>query len=233
MQNKFEELTLPNNSEVSIKENILIVKKWNWEYEDCLSFQKQAQQFIQRNRNLKVYIFCNHPHVFTLGRGNERGVEGLVKLTPEQSQLVKYPIVPIHRGGGITFHYPGQWIFYPIVALKESYSLEDLTNWLLKSVRDVLTTELKLENVITANRLMGVWMNKSKIASIGIGISKFVTEHGLALNLLNDEEMFLELKKINPCGIDPTTYITAESQLSGTSENLIERFHQAFIQSKI
>ena len=76
-------------------------------------------------------------------------------------------------------------------------------------------------------------MNKSKIASIGIGISKFVTEHGLALNLLNDEEMFLELKKINPCGIDPTTYITAESQLSGTSENLIERFHQAFIQSKI
>lgn len=233
MDNEFSSLKLPIDCSTEIKENILIVKKWNWEYEDCLKFQKQAQIFIQQNRNLKIYIFCNHPHVFTLGRGNERGVEGLVKLTEEQKSLVKYPIVPIHRGGGITFHYPGQWIFYPIVALKESYSLEDLTNWLLKSVRDVLTTELNLKNVITANRLMGVWMNKSKLASIGIGISKFVTEHGLALNLLDDKEMFLELRKINPCGIDPTTYITAESQIEGSSDNLIERFHQAFIKEKI
>jgi lipoyl(octanoyl) transferase len=77
---------------------------------------------------------------------------------------------------------------------------------------------------------MGVWKNKSKLASIGIGLSKFVTEHGLALNLVNDEDMFNEVKKINPCGIDPTTYITVESLIENVdSSKLIENFHKAFV----
>jgi lipoate-protein ligase B len=232
MLNRFSEIELPKLCESEIKDNILLVKKWNWEYDQALSFQKKAQSFIQKNRDLKIYIFCNHPHVFTMGRGNERGVEGLVELTDEQENIVKYPIYKIHRGGGITFHYPGQWIFYPIVAVKESYPLDKLTDWMLKSVKEVLTNDLKLEDVICANKLMGVWKNKSKLASIGIGVSKFVTEHGLALNLLNDEDMFNEVKKINPCGIDPTTYITAQSQMENVdTSTLIEKFHNAFVES--
>lgn len=230
MPSRFSKVELPKECEAEIRENILLVKKWNWEYDQALAFQKHAQSFIQNNRDLKIYIFCNHPHVFTMGRGNERGVNGLVELSEEQKSLVKYPIYNIHRGGGITFHYPGQWIFYPIVAIKESYPLDKLTDWMLKSVRDVLTSELGIEKVITANKLMGVWKNKSKLASIGVGLSKFVTEHGLALNLMNDSDMFNEVKKINPCGIDPTTYITAESQLESVdTSKLIERFHTAFI----
>ena len=230
MPSRFCEVELPSSCESEIKGNTLLVKKWNWNYDQALAFQKHAQSFIQKNRDLKIYIFCNHPHVFTMGRGNERGIDGLVVLTEKQQKLVKYPIHKIHRGGGITFHYPGQWIFYPIIAVKESYPLGDLTCWMLKSVRDVLTNEFHIENVITANKLMGVWKNKSKLASIGIGLSKFVTEHGLALNLVNDEDMFNEVKKINPCGIDPTTYITVESQMENVdSSKLIEKFHKAFV----
>jgi lipoyl(octanoyl) transferase len=232
MSNRFSEIELPSSCESEVRNNTLLVKKWNWDYEKALAFQKQAQAFIQKNRDLKIYIFCNHPHVFTMGRGNERGIEGLVELTNEQRKSIKYPVHKIHRGGGITFHYPGQWIFYPIVAVKESFSLGDLTCWMLKSVRDVLTNELGIQDVITANKLMGVWKNKSKLASIGVGLSKFVTEHGLALNVLNDENMFNELKKINPCGIDPTTYITAESQMSDVDpKDLIEKFHKAFVRT--
>ena len=232
MPNRFSEIELPSSCESEIKGSILLVKKWSWDYEKALAFQKLAQSFIQKNRDLKIYIFCNHPHVFTMGRGNERGIQGLTDLTDEQKKIVKYPIHKIHRGGGITFHYPGQWIFYPILAVKESFSLGDLTCWMLKSVRDVLTNEFGIQDVITANKLMGVWKNKSKLASIGVGLSKFVTEHGLALNVLDDESMFIELKKINPCGIDPTTYITAESQMSETnSKDLIERFHRAFVKN--
>lgn len=234
MDSRFQEVELPKDSDIEFIENIMLVKKWNWPYDQALAFQKHAQGFIQKNRDLKIYIFCNHPHVFTMGRGNERGVDGLVELSEEQKSLVKFPIYQIHRGGGITFHYPGQWIFYPIVAIKESFPLDKLTDWMLKSVRDVLQSELGLENVITANKLMGVWKNKSKLASIGIGISKFVTEHGLALNLLDDTDMFNEVKKINPCGIDPTTYITAESQMSNIDSNeLIEKFHRAFVEQII
>lgn len=228
--NQFSELDIPQDLEYEVRDSILMLKKWNWNYEDCLKFQKKAQAFIQVNRKLKIYIFCNHPHCFTMGRGNERGVEGLVDLTESEKKSVKFPVYNIHRGGGITFHYPGQWIFYPIVALKESYNLCHLTNWMLKSVKTVLTEDFEIPNVITANKLMGVWKDKSKLASIGIGISKFVTEHGLALNLLEDKEMFFELRKINPCGINPTTYITAESQMNEIPNEFIESFHHAFVQ---
>ncbi len=74
----FELLSFPADSEVYLKEKTLYVKKWNWEFETCLDFQKAAQKIIQSNRDFKVYIFCNHPHCFTLGRGNERGQADLV-----------------------------------------------------------------------------------------------------------------------------------------------------------
>lgn len=226
---EFAEKYAPTGSDIFLKDNVLSIKKWNWDYSDCLFFQKLCQKYIQNNRKDKIYIFTNHPHVFTLGRGNERGVENLKDLTAEQEKALGFPLHKIHRGGGITFHYPGQWIFYPIVAISEAYTLEQHTNWLLKSVKDVLTHDFKIEGVITANKLMGVWKDRAKLASIGVGLSKFVTEHGLALNINYDQKMFDEVRKINPCGIDPTTYTTVESFIK--NENLLDDFHRKYLAS--
>lgn len=225
---QFAEKYAPADSDISLKDNFLVIKKWNWDYSDCLFFQKLSQKYIQNNRKDKIYIFTNHPHVFTLGRGNERGVEDLKDLTPEQEKTLGFPLHKIHRGGGITFHYPGQWIFYPIVAIGQEYTLEKHTNWLLKSVRDVLVEDFNIENVITANKLMGVWKDRAKLASIGVGLSRFVTEHGLALNVNFDDKMFNEVNKINPCGISPTTYTTVDS-LVDNKESLLDRFHNFYI----
>lgn len=233
MKSRFSNLQIPAGVCSEIFENILIIKKWNWDYSECLDFQKKAQSFIQENRDLKIYIFCNHPHCFTLGRGNERGQEKLVAFDPSIISNLDFPMFNIYRGGGITFHYPGQWIFYPIVAIKESLSLEDLSCWLLKSTKKILTDKFNISDVVTATKLMGVWRNRQKLASIGIGINRFVTEHGLALNLVYDEKMFTELKKINPCGINPETYISADSFIESTDMNLIESFHDSFIESII
>lgn len=228
----FAQTYVPNDAEVSLNENLLTLKKWNWDYLDCLFFQKLAQKFVQANRKAKIYIFTNHPHVFTLGRGNERGVENLKDLTENQEKLLAFPLHRIHRGGGITFHFPGQWIFYPIVSINQDYTLEKHTSWLLKSVRDVLDLDFGIDKVITANKLMGIWRDRTKLASIGVGISKFVTEHGLALNINHDQKMFDEVNKINPCGISPTIYTTADS-LVENKENLLERFHNFYLKRNI
>lgn len=225
---KFVEKCRPSEADITIINNTLLIKKWNWYYLDCLNFQKQAQEYILKNRKDKIYIFTNHPHVFTLGRGNERGVEDLSELTSEQIEKLGFPLHKIHRGGGITFHFPGQWIFYPIVSINESYTLENHSNWLLKSVRDVLDFDFGIDNVITANKLMGVWKDRAKLASIGLGLSRFITEHGLALNIYHDKKMFDEVYKINPCGISPTTYTTVDSLIKN-NENLLNKFHEAYI----
>lgn len=225
----FSELEVPNNSDIKVSEGYLLIKKWNWDFDDCLSFQKRAQTFIQKNRSLKIYIFCNHPHLFTLGRGNERGQDELVDFDPKLASQLAFPIHKIHRGGGITFHFPGQWIFYPIVSINQKYTLDDHMCWLLKSVKENLRDNFGIDKVMATKKLMGVWFGRQKLASIGVGLNRFVTEHGVALNLIYDSKMFDEVKKINPCGINPTTYTALDKISEIPSKDLIESFHETFI----
>jgi lipoate-protein ligase B len=225
----FSELNLPTNCHLNVEKNILYLTKWNWDYQECLLFQKEAQELIRNNRDHKIYIFTNHPHCFTLGRGNERGQDDLVDFDPALESRLNFPIHRIHRGGGITFHFPGQWIFYPIVSINQKYSLDDHMCWMLKSVKEILRDEFGLEKAMAAKKLMGVWLDRQKLASIGVGLNRFVTEHGLALNLIHDSKMFDEVKKINPCGINPTTYISLDEVIKTDATNLILNFHELYI----
>lgn len=222
---------LPKDASIVESENQLILTKWNWDFKECETFQERAREFVEKNKNYKIYIFTNHPHVFTLGRGNERGREDLIDFDEGLINSLPYPVYKIHRGGGITFHYPGQWIAYPIVAVNKNYTLDDHMCWLLKNTKAILTDELGIENVITAQKLMGVWKDKKKLASIGVGLKKFVTLHGLALNLIYDKEMFDALKLINPCGMNSETYICADQFVE--DDNLLEKFHNIFVNKLI
>ena len=82
---------------------------------------------------------------------------------------------------------------------------------------------------MATKKLMGIWHGRNKLASIGVGVNRFVTEHGLALNLKFDEAMLLELQKISPCGINPTTYSCVDNILPLKSDKLIERFHEEYL----
>ena len=224
---KFSELEIPDGAESKIFKDILIIEKWNWEYSDFLSFQKTAQHFISKNKNLAVYIFCNHPHVYTIGRGNERGEEQLVEY--DKRSDLPFELFEIHRGGGITFHHPGQWIFYPIKLIKESYTLDDHMCWLLKSVAGALKESYSLSNVLTAKKLMGIWLAKKKIASIGVGLNRFVSEHGLALNIYFDSQAKLGLNAIHPCGLTSETYCSLSDYYDISQESAIKNFHTSFL----
>lgn len=171
-----------------------------------LAWDKQEQYFhsaieakAQGDEPANVLIFCEHPHVLTLGRNGDTH-NLLYSETFLQEQGVS--LYRTNRGGDVTYHGPGQIVGYPIFDLEQFglglkqyiYLMEEAIIRLLNSYG--LTGE-RLEGAT------GVWLDKDKsararkICAIGVRSSRFVTMHGFALNVNTDLSYF---RLINPCG---------------------------------
>ncbi len=149
--------------------------------------------------NNQSIIFCEHPHVYTLGKhGNNTNL----LISDEMLKKINATYYHIDRGGDITYHGPGQIVGYPIIDLELcELSLKDYVFQLEQSVINTL------ENYqIKATRLQGasgVWLDVDvpgrtrKICAIGVKASRYVTMHGFAFNINTDLNYF---NYINPCG---------------------------------
>ena len=135
-------------------------------------------------------LLLEHPHVYTLGRG------------ADERYLLAPPFgVPIHRvsrGGQVTYHGPGQLVGYPILKLEGTD--RDVICYLRK-LEDAMINALATFGIAARRRqgLTGVWVGPLKIASIGVGLRRWVTLHGFALNVETDLRYF---DAIVPCGIE-------------------------------
>lgn len=135
-------------------------------------------------------LLLEHEPVYTIGR------------TPDQSSLrdagaLPHPVVQTNRGGQATYHGPGQLVGYPILDLRVRG--QDLHRY-LRGLEDVLIALLG-DYGIEAERSpgqTGVWVGRKKIASIGVGVRRWVSMHGFALNVSGDLAPFTV---ITPCGI--------------------------------
>ncbi len=139
-------------------------------------------------------LFVEHPPVITLGRGGDR--KNLL-LSPEVLHKRGIEFFETNRGGDITYHGIGQLVGYPILDLTGYGS--DL-HQTMRNYEEVIIKTLAAYN-IAATRvkgLTGVWTGSSKIAAIGVGVKKWVSYHGFALNVNNDLDAF---SHIIPCGI--------------------------------
>ncbi len=143
-------------------------------------------------------VFCQHPHVYTLGR---HGKETNMLLTEEQLKRIHAELFHIDRGGDITYHGPGQLVCYPILNLEDLHlGLKVYLNILEEAVIRVCASY-----GISAGRVSGatgVWLSagtpgERKICAMGVRSSHFITMHGLALNVNTDLEYF---RYIHPCG---------------------------------
>ena len=134
-------------------------------------------------------LMLEHPHVFTLGRG------------ADEHFLLKPADVPVYRvsrGGQVTYHGPGQLIGYPILKLEGTD--RDVILYLRRLEQAIIAALARF--AIAASRrdgLTGVWVGSQKIASIGVGIRRWVTLHGFAVNVTTDLSFF---DAIVPCGIE-------------------------------
>lgn len=158
------------------------------DYLQALAWQESLVRQRCQGEGEDTLMLLEHPPVFTLGRGaNDRNV-----LTPQQT-----PVYRVSRGGDVTFHGPGQLVGYPIVDLTTHG--RDVHAY-LRALELVLIDALS-ECGLEAQRksgLTGVWVGEWKIASIGVGVRRWITYHGFALNV-NPELAYFAA--IVPCGL--------------------------------
>jgi lipoyl(octanoyl) transferase len=168
-------------------------------YADALALQRQLVEERRVGRVDDVLLLVEHPHVLTLGVKGDGGRSHI--LAGAEALTAKG--VEVHetgRGGDITYHGPGQVVGYPIVDLKPDRCdvhryIRDLEEVLIRTAADFGITAGRVEG------LTGVWTGpdrRSKLAAIGVRISRWVTSHGFALNVSTDLSFF---DLIVPCGI--------------------------------
>jgi lipoyl(octanoyl) transferase len=162
-------------------------------------FERAVQDKINGKAIQNTVIFCEHPHVITIGKN------GMLSnlLFPEKTlKEKKVELYKVDRGGDVTYHGPGQIVVYPIFDLESfSIGLKDYIH-LLEEVIILAIAKYGIKS----GRLTGasgVWIDagqtgkERKIAAIGVRSSRYVTMHGLALNVNTDLNYF---RLINPCG---------------------------------
>ena len=162
-------------------------------FEDTISKKTQGE------KTENTLIFCEHPHVITIGKN---GLSSNL-LFPEQMLKEKQvELFHVDRGGDITYHGQGQLVGYPIFDLENfSLGLKDYIFRMEECIIKLLETyNIKSERLEGAT---GVWIDTDKpgktrkICAIGVRSSRFVTMHGFALNINTDLSYF---QLINPCG---------------------------------
>jgi lipoyl(octanoyl) transferase len=189
--------------------------EWRWlgrmNFEEALAFQEELVAKKRENPDaIDELLLLEHEPVYTIGR------------TPDQSSLVDtahlpHPLFATNRGGQATYHGPGQLIGYPIIDLRRcGQDLHRYLRWLEGLLIQTLATyEISAR---TRPGLTGVWVDKRKIASIGVGVRHWITMHGFALNVCGDLAPFA---RIIPCGIEGVTMTSVELE-AGKSFSVVD-----------
>ena len=181
----------------------MIDYKVAWDYQEDLLKEMVSRKLsgseIKNSPEAGRLIFCEHPHVYTIGRS---GSEANLLLNEEKLKEIGASFYKINRGGDITYHGPGQLVGYPI------FDLEGLDIGVRKYVflLEEAIIQALAEFHISGDRLegaTGVWLDVKnpskvrKICAIGVRVSRLVSMHGFALNVQSDLDYF---RYINPCG---------------------------------
>ena len=148
---------------------------------------------MREGRERDTWIVVEHPPVITLGRQAKREN---VLLPEEALAALGVDLVPVERGGDVTYHAPGQLVVYPIRKLERFREIVPLVRALEAAVIDTCAAF-----GVTAERWgehAGVWVGSDQICAVGLAVQKMVSLHGIALNVSTD---LTYDRLINPCGL--------------------------------
>lgn len=178
-----------------IKEQLCQVKDLGTiDYADAYQCQMESVKQVLNDETQKL-IFCEHPAVLTLGR---LAVDQHIFATADELNKLGVKVHRIDRGGEVTLHAPGQLVIYPILNLNTWK--KDLHAY-LNSLEEVAIDLLKEFDIVAERNSgkTGVWIQHKKIVSIGVGVKKWISYHGVAINVNTDLKLF---SLIRPCGLD-------------------------------
>lgn len=207
------------NKKVRFEELGLVDYQQAWDYQEKLLAENVTLK--AQNRNLSPeqqqtttnhLLFCQHPHVYTLGKSGH--LENLL-LSETQLSEVNATFYKINRGGDITYHGPGQLVGYPILDLENFFTdihryMRTLEEAIIRTCADYGLTAGRIDG------LTGVWLdfetqqNPRKICALGVKCSRWVTMHGFAFNVNTDLSYF---GNIVPCGISDKAVTSLQQEL--------------------
>ena len=181
-------------------------------YRDTWARQLALVEQRQIGQAPDTLLLVEHPHVFTLGRRREARTNVLAPGDVE--------VIEIERGGDVTYHGPGQIVAYPIVLLEDG---ERDLHAFLRHLEDAVIATCARFGLATGREpgKTGVWLGPAKkICSLGIACRKWVTFHGLALNVTTDLSYFA---RINPCGFEASVMSSLDKLAAGLDPAAVKR----------
>jgi lipoate-protein ligase B len=190
------------------------------DFRQALSWQRGLVKMRREGFARDTIITVEHPPVITVGRDGHE----------ENYRNCKVEPVFIERGGDVTYHGPGQLVAYFIFNLTRRgrdvhQFMSDVQEGIIKFLADYDITARKDEEHT------GVWVADRKIASVGVAIKKWISFHGIALNINTNLEEFTE---INPCGLTAETMTSTEKllgrrlDLAECARQLVARYSEVF-----
>ena len=177
-----------------VSEDIVVNDVGLLEYDRAYRLQMECVEEVLQGGPQRL-IFCEHPPVLTLGRMTK---PDSLLWTPEQLRQAGVSLEKVDRGGDVTLHAPGQLVVYPILDLNR-YG-RDL-HLHLRRLEDVAIGALQHFGVAARREpgQTGVWAGKAKVVSLGIGVKRWVSYHGIGINVSTDLSLFGMIK---PCGLN-------------------------------
>ncbi len=184
------------------------------EYREAWKLQRELHQQRVEGRIPDLLLLLEHPPTITIGRS---GSLDNVLISSKQMVQAGIPLFFIDRGGDVTYHGLGQLVGYPILDLREQGGdlhlyVQKLEEVMIRTLRD-FSIEADLDE-----RHPGVWVKGEEIGAIGLGVKKWVSMHGFALNVNTDLDHFAF---INPCGFSDKR-ATSMSEVIGRKISTVE-----------
>ena len=170
-------------------------------------------------------LFLQHPPVITMGKSGK--IQNV--LAPQTIQEKNIKVIFTDRGGDVTYHGPGQLVVYPILSLRNHGLSVPGYVWKLEETVIRLLAHFGIE-AARMEKLRGVWVGKEKIAALGVHLSRWISKHGLALNVNTNLDPF---DLINPCGTgrratSMARILERELSLEEVESLMIQNFAEVF-----
>jgi len=213
------------NKQVSIKKLGRLAYQEAWAIQEeffnkivSIKLENRKRDKPCRKLTPNYLLFCEHPHVYTLGKS---GTTAHLLASEAMLQAQGVSLYTTNRGGDITYHGPGQLVVYPILDLENFFT--DIHRYLRRLEEAVIATLKDFGLLgIKVPGLTGVWLDHQdqqrirKVCAMGVRTSRWVTMHGLALNINTDLRYF---DQIIPCGIQDKK-VTSMAEALRTQQDL-------------
>ena len=193
------------------------ISKRRISYKIAMKILHKRVELIKKNKGKELLWILEHPLTYT----------AVIRSKNEDILDKKIKVVRTNRGGKITLHNPGQKIVYLVLDLNKRK--KDIRK-LISLIENSIIQFLKISGIIGKEdkKNIGIWVNKKKIAAIGLRVSKWIAFHGCAINIKNNLNQY---QKIKPCGLDNQSITSIRNENGIIVKNIEDRLVKIFIKN--